>query len=81
MPVTDEPHSARRNERGAEGRGGGAGGSRRRGDGRGESSGVEGSRGHVNGYMLATRDGFIHAAAARAGEVWDGRGQLTRPEC
>lgn len=78
MPVTDEPHSARGNERGAEGRGGSRGG-----DGGGENSGVEGSRGHVNRYMLATWDGFIHAAAAaaHAGEVWDGHGQPTRPDC
>lgn len=48
MPVTDEPHSARKKE--CEQR------SRRRRKG----SGIGESRGHVNRYMLETHRVFIH---------------------
>lgn len=52
-------------------------------EGKGEGGGVEGSRGHVNRYMLETLGGFIHAVMHREMGEAMGRGMwsVTPPEC
>ena len=70
MPVTDEPHSAREEEK-------------EQRDRKRDRGGVGESRGHVNRYMLETGRVFIHAVMQREmGEVMErGIKSITTPEC